>query len=107
LQTNIVEAGQRRQELEEVFSTKTEESQEISQKINNSEPDIQNLAQKLTIAEQNRIISQDTQKRLLKEQRDKQRELDKLEATKQAQQEAREPMPLKYYYSQICPESAD
>ncbi|TRV11681.1 MAG: chromosome segregation protein SMC [Microcystis wesenbergii Mw_MB_S_20031200_S109] len=88
LQTNILEAGQRRQELEEVFSTKTEESQEILQKINNSEPDIQNLAQKLTIAEQNRVISQDTQKRLLKEQRDKQRELDKLEATKQAQQEA-------------------
>ncbi len=88
LQTNIVEAGQRLQELEQVISTKTEESQEILQKINNSEPDIQNLAQKLTIAEQNRVISQDTQKRLLKEQRDKQRELDKLEATKQAQQEA-------------------
>ncbi|NCR97073.1 MAG: chromosome segregation protein SMC [Microcystis aeruginosa Ma_MB_F_20061100_S19] len=88
LQTNIVEAGQRLQELEQVISTKTEESQEILQKINQSEPDIQNLAQKLTIAEQNRVISQDTQKRLLKEQRDKQRELDKLEATKQAQQEA-------------------
>ena len=88
LQTNIVEAGQRLQELEQFISTKTEESQEILQKINNSEPDIQNLAQKLTIAEQNRVISQDTQKRLLKEQRDKQRELDKLEATKQAQQEA-------------------
>ncbi|NCR59798.1 MAG: chromosome segregation protein SMC [Microcystis aeruginosa LL13-06] len=88
LQTNIIEAGQRLQELEQVISTKTEESQEILQKINNSEPDIQNLAQKLTIAEQNRVISQDTQKRLLKEQRDKQRELDKLEATKQAQQEA-------------------
>ncbi|QGZ91282.1 chromosome segregation protein SMC [Microcystis aeruginosa] len=88
LQTNIVEAGQRLQELEQVISTKTEESQEILQKINNSEPDIQNLAQKLTLAEQNRVISQDTQKRLLKEQRDKQRELDKLEATKQAQQEA-------------------
>ncbi|NCR40594.1 MAG: chromosome segregation protein SMC [Microcystis aeruginosa W13-11] len=88
LQTNIAETGQRLQELEQVISTKTEESQEISQKINNSEPDIQNLAQKLTIAEQNHIISQDTQKRLLKEQRDKQRELDKLEATKQAQQEA-------------------
>ncbi|MCA2655147.1 chromosome segregation protein SMC [Microcystis sp. M061S2] len=88
LQTNIVEAGQRLQELEQVVSTKTEESQEILQKINQSEPDIQNLAQKLTIAEQNRVISQDTQKRLLKEQRDKQRELDKLEATKQAQQEA-------------------
>jgi chromosome segregation protein len=87
LQTNIIEAGQRLQELEQVISTKTEESQEILQKINNSEPDIQNLAQKLTIAEQNRVISQDTQKRLLKEQRDKQRELDKLEATKQAQQE--------------------
>ena len=88
LQTNIVEAGQRLQELEQVIGTKTEESQEILQKINQSEPDIQNLAQKLTIAEQNRVISQDTQKRLLKEQRDKQRELDKLEATKQAQQEA-------------------
>ena len=88
LQTNIVEAGQRLQELEQVTSTKTEESQEILQKINQSDPDIQNLAQKLTIAEQNRVISQDTQKRLLKEQRDKQRELDKLEATKQAQQEA-------------------
>jgi len=88
LQTNIIEAGQRLQELEQVVSTKTEESQEILQKINQSEPDIQNLAQKLTIAEQNRVISQDTQKRLLKEQRDKQRELDKLEATKQAQQEA-------------------
>ncbi|GCA95142.1 chromosome segregation protein SMC [Microcystis aeruginosa] len=88
LQTNIVEAGQRLQELEQVISTKTEESQEILQKINQSAPDIQNLAQKLTIAEQNRVISQDTQKRLLKEQRDKQRELDKLEATKQAQQEA-------------------
>ncbi|GCA76466.1 chromosome partition protein Smc [Microcystis aeruginosa NIES-2520] len=88
LQTNIIEAGQRLQELEQVISTKTEESQEILQKINQSDPDIQNLAQKLTIAEQNRVISQDTQKRLLKEQRDKQRELDKLEATKQAQQEA-------------------
>jgi len=88
LQTNIVEAGQRLQELEQVISTKTEESQEILQKINQSDPDIQNLAQKLTLAEQNHVISQDTQKRLLKEQRDKQRELDKLEATKQAQQEA-------------------
>ncbi|GBF52620.1 chromosome partition protein smc [Microcystis sp. 0824] len=88
LQTNIVEAGQRLQELEQFISTKTEESQEILQKINQLAPDIQNLAQKLTIAEQNRVISQDTQKRLLKEQRDKQRELDKLEATKQAQQEA-------------------
>ncbi|MCA2504270.1 MAG: chromosome segregation protein SMC [Microcystis sp. M54BS1] len=88
LQTNIVEAGQRLQELEQVISTKTEESQEILQKINQAEPDIQNLAQKLTLAEQNHVISQDTQKRLLKEQRDKQRELDKLEATKQAQQEA-------------------
>ncbi|GEA28771.1 chromosome partition protein Smc [Microcystis aeruginosa NIES-4325] len=88
LQTNIVEAGQRLQELEQVNRTKAEESQEILQKINQLAPDIQNLAQKLTIAEQNRVISQDTQKRLLKEQRDKQRELDKLEATKQAQQEA-------------------
>ncbi|MFM8297495.1 MAG: chromosome segregation protein SMC [Microcystis aeruginosa] len=88
LQTNIVEAGQRLQELEQVTSTKTEESQEILQKINQAEPDIQNLAQKLTLAEQNHVISQDTQKRLLKEQRDKQREFDKLEATKQAQQEA-------------------
>jgi chromosome segregation protein len=46
------------------------------------------ISQELAITEHDLVIQQDTQKRLSKEQRDKQRELDRLEATKQAQQEA-------------------
>ncbi|MEB3192967.1 MAG: chromosome segregation protein SMC [Snowella sp.] len=49
---------------------------------------IQTLAQQLSQAEQEQSLLQETQNRLNKEQREKQRQLDKLEATKQAQQEA-------------------
>jgi chromosome segregation protein len=49
---------------------------------------IQSLAQRLAILEQERSLEQDTVKRLSQEQRQKQRQLDKLEATAQAQQEA-------------------
>ncbi|MEG3436151.1 chromosome segregation protein SMC [Pannus brasiliensis CCIBt3594] len=88
LQTSIAEQKPRLAQVEEEISTKSVESQDLLQKIALSETEIQGLAEKLAIAEQNRLIGQDTGKRLLKEQRDKQRELDKLEATKQAQQEA-------------------
>jgi chromosome segregation protein len=88
LQTLIVEQTQRLGQVEGEINLKSLQSQALSQEINQSEASIQELARQLTLAEQNRIVSQDTQKRLLKEQRDKQRELDKLEATKQAQQEA-------------------
>lgn len=49
---------------------------------------IQELAQTLAATEQELQLQQETQKRLLAEQRDKQRQLDKLEAQVQAQQEA-------------------
>ncbi|MGD2180542.1 chromosome segregation protein SMC [Lusitaniella coriacea] len=49
---------------------------------------IQDLAQRLAALEAERALEEDTQTRLLQEQRDKQRQLDKLEATQQAQQEA-------------------
>ncbi|MUL35389.1 chromosome segregation protein SMC [Gloeocapsopsis dulcis] len=48
---------------------------------------VETLAQSLTAAEQELQIQQDTFKRLLAEQRDKQRQLDKLEAQTQALQE--------------------
>lgn len=49
---------------------------------------VQELAQTVANAEQNLQIQQDTQQRLLQEQRDKQRRLDKLEAQAQAAQES-------------------
>jgi chromosome segregation protein len=48
---------------------------------------IQTLAQNLAQLEQERTVLQETQNRLLKEQQEKQRQLDKLEAASQAQQE--------------------
>jgi len=48
---------------------------------------IQNLATNLSATEQELQIQQETQKRLLQEQREKQRQLDKLEAMSSAQQE--------------------
>jgi chromosome segregation protein len=84
----IAEQKPRLTQVEEEISIKNQKSQELSLEINESQEKIQELAKELAIGEQNLVISQDTQKRLLKEQRDKQRELDKQEATKQAQQEA-------------------
>lgn len=49
---------------------------------------VQVLAGEISQREQERSLLEDTQQRLLQEQRDKQRQLDKLEATRQAQQEA-------------------
>ncbi|MDJ0536762.1 MAG: AAA family ATPase [Xenococcaceae cyanobacterium MO_207.B15] len=70
------------------LSEKQNLEQTLSDSVITSANTVQDLAQKLSEAESDRSIQQDTQQRLLKEQRDKQRQLDKLEATKQAQQEA-------------------
>ena len=68
------------------------ESNNKTQTLNNevivAQDNIQALAQQLTTAKSDRDLQRETQQRLLLEQRSKQRELDKLEATKQAQQEA-------------------
>ncbi|MEC4984715.1 MAG: chromosome segregation protein SMC [Oscillatoria sp. PMC 1068.18] len=61
---------------------------DLEESVNAAQTKTQNLAQQLAAAEQERTIHQETQIRLSKEQREKQRQLDKLEATTQAQQEA-------------------
>jgi chromosome segregation protein len=60
----------------------------LGNQVNMSERQLQAIVQQLTTAEEDLSLAQETQNRLLKEQREKQRQLDKLEATKQAQQEA-------------------
>lgn len=70
-----------------LLAEKQAECTRIETEFNTSSEPIQNLAQNLSATEQELQIQQDTQKRLLQEQRDKQRQLDKLEAQAQAQQE--------------------
>ncbi|MBE7380856.1 MAG: chromosome segregation protein SMC [Leptolyngbya sp. SIO1E4] len=53
-----------------------------------AETQVQTLAQSLAEAEQDLQLQRETQQRLLQEQRDKQRQLDKLEAQAQAMQES-------------------
>ncbi|MEA5451546.1 chromosome segregation protein SMC [Leptolyngbya sp. CCNP1308] len=60
----------------------------LAQRLAAAETEIQNTAAKIAAAEAELSVQRDTQTRLLKEQRDKQRELDKLEAQTQALQES-------------------
>lgn len=87
LQKTIEEQNQRLQGIEQEITTKQAEISGLSIQITTCEQQIQTLAQQLSANEQERSLQQDTQTRLLAEQREKQRQLDKLEATKQAQQE--------------------
>jgi chromosome segregation protein len=83
--------NQQNQTLQTTDAELTQKQQQLStlcQQVTSTEEEIKTIAQQLAIAQHDHTILQDTQKRLLKEQRDKQRELDKLEATHQAQQEA-------------------
>lgn len=88
LQKTIEEQSQRLEVTEIELATKQTDIENLSTQTTASQQRIQTLAQQLAAAEQERSIGQDTQTRLLKEQREKQRQLDKLEATTQAQQEA-------------------
>ena len=69
------------------LKTKQSEYDSLSDRVASEQGHVQSVAQQLAEAESDRSLQQETQQRLLKEQRDKQRELDKLEAKKQAQQE--------------------
>lgn len=60
----------------------------FAQRLATAEKEIQDAAAKIAAAEAELSVQRDTQTRLLKEQRDKQRELDKLEAQTQALQES-------------------
>lgn len=69
------------------FKVKQVEFDSLSGKVAAEQGHVQEIAQQLAEAESDRTLQQETQSRLLQEQRDKQREVDKLEAKKQAQQE--------------------
>jgi chromosome segregation protein len=73
--------------LEPQLAEKQAECARVEAEFNASNEPIQNLAQNLAATEQELQIQQDTQKRLSQEQREKQRQLDKIEAQTQAQQE--------------------
>ncbi|QLE55797.1 chromosome segregation protein SMC [Nostoc sp. TCL26-01] len=73
--------------IEPQLAEKQAECERVEAEFNLSSEPIQDLAQNLAATEQELQIQQDTQKRLLQEQRDKQRQLDRLEAQAQAQQE--------------------
>ncbi len=84
----IEEQTQLLQTLEPEIETKQAQTAELETQLKASSEVIQSLAQSLATAEQELQIQQQTQTRLLSEQRDKQRQLDKLEAQVQAEQEA-------------------
>lgn len=76
------------QSLETQLSEKRTEQIELTQRLDAATRQIQSLAQSVAEVEQELEIQQQTQKRLLSEQYEKQRKLDKLEAQAQASQEA-------------------
>ncbi|MEA5509640.1 chromosome segregation protein SMC [Crocosphaera sp. UHCC 0190] len=75
-------------QLEIIETELNSQRQELAESSIPSAEKIQNLAQQLATAEQDKSILQETQTRLDKEYREKQRQLDRLEASQQAQQEA-------------------
>ncbi|MEM8777507.1 MAG: chromosome segregation protein SMC, partial [Cyanobacteria bacterium P01_G01_bin.49] len=76
------------QQLKVIEIELTSQQQELQQLAIPCEEKIQTLAQQLATAEQDKSILEDTQTRLDKEYREKQRQLDRLEASQQAQKEA-------------------
>ncbi|HAC64516.1 MAG TPA: chromosome segregation protein SMC, partial [Cyanothece sp. UBA12306] len=100
--TQQAKLNERRQQLDKTIESETQQLQEIEQELNSqqvqlntlsnqttkSTSEIQTLAQKLAATEQANSVLQETQDRLIKEHREKQRQLDRLEASQQAQQEA-------------------
>ncbi|MDJ0845366.1 MAG: chromosome segregation protein SMC [Crocosphaera sp.] len=76
------------EQLETIDAEFTNQQQEFKQLSIPHEEKIQQLAQQLATAEQDKSILEETQTRLDKEYREKQRQLDRLEASQQAQQEA-------------------
>ncbi|MCP2729709.1 chromosome segregation protein SMC [Limnofasciculus baicalensis] len=87
LSRQIEEQSQILQHLEPEITTKQSQSADLKAQLTNSIAQLQSIAKYLATAEQELQIQQQTQTRLLGEQREKQRQLDKLEAQTQAQQE--------------------
>ncbi len=87
LAQKIAEQNQLLQVSEPELAAKQAYTGDFERQLAASSQKIPLLAQYAAAAEQDLQIQQETQKRLLSEQRDKQRQLDKLEAQAQAQQE--------------------
>ncbi len=87
LNNTILEQTQSLEGVDRELKGKQAEYDSLSGKVATEQAHVQEIASKLAEAESDRSIQQETQQRLLKEQREKQRELDKLEAKTQAQQE--------------------
>ncbi len=83
----IAETSPKLTSTETELTQKETEAAQLSGLVGGMEQHIQAIAQQLSDSETDRSLLQETQNRLLAEQREKQRQLDKLEATKQAQSE--------------------
>ncbi|MDR9403198.1 MAG: chromosome segregation protein SMC, partial [Halothece sp. Uz-M2-17] len=88
LQQKIEEQQTTLASLTPELETKQQTLQQLEQTVNQLQAQVQTLAQQLSHAEEEKKLQQATQTRLLQEQRDKQRKLDKLEATKEAEEKA-------------------
>ncbi|MEL4894094.1 chromosome segregation protein SMC [Crocosphaera sp. Alani8] len=97
--TQQAQLTERYQQLQNNIKDEIEQLKSIELELNAQEQDfeklstpheekIQQFAQQLSTAEQDKSILEETQTRLDKEYREKQRQLDRLEASQQAQQEA-------------------
>ncbi|NEP01056.1 MAG: chromosome segregation protein SMC [Symploca sp. SIO2E9] len=84
----IEEQTQLLEKLEPENTAKQTQTGELEAQLSALSQQIKTLAQSLAVTEQELQTNQQTQKRLLSEQREKQRQLDKLEAQAQAQQES-------------------
>ncbi|MBJ7898948.1 MAG: chromosome segregation protein SMC [Cyanobacteria bacterium RI_101] len=85
LESSLTTARETLAQTESRLAERTGEAQTLSAALPNLTQQAQSLAARLALAEQEKSVLQETQGRLSKEQREKQRQLDKLEATQQAQ----------------------
>lgn len=88
LDRQIQEQTQAQHALDQQLAAKQAQHQQVTATLAVNTQQVQSLAAGVAAAEQELSIQQDTQNRLLTEQREKQRRLDKLEAQNQAIQEA-------------------
>ena len=88
LARQIQEQTRSQQTLTQQLTEKQAEQTQLATSLEQATAQIQSIAQAVSAAEQEAQVQKETQTRLLNEQRDKQRTLDKLEAQSQAIQEA-------------------
>ena len=87
LNKTITQQTQSLTEIDAELQIKQAEYDSLSGKVAIEQGKVSEIARELAEAQSDRSLQQETQQRLLKEQREKIRELDKLEAKTQAQQE--------------------